>query len=291
MEVKAASPVGSSEWSATATGVPIGPVTLPDNLSVTVSKGGLITPTGLSTKFTIGGDCPPNGGGFRFQMVRAGTPWPAEGTDLSASYWPADVPSSDNHFEVLELRECGKPYWPATSQIAVDVISPGEKWEVRVYVWRGGSASDFSQVYYVIGWSVPETPAGLSVTSGQEQLDVEWDGITAVGTDMTVTTHIRWRTAQVGQSGEMGYAAAGPWNAENGVATDGPASHTITDLAADTVYDVEVRAASSMGSSEWSAVNGETLPKPDDSAETGASSQESQARPRRHLRPPTNCRR
>ena len=49
-----------------------GPVTLPDNLSLTVSKGGMTTDTGLSTKFTISGDCPPNGGGFRFQMVLGG---------------------------------------------------------------------------------------------------------------------------------------------------------------------------------------------------------------------------
>ena len=301
VEVRAASPMGGGQWAraryatlllpANAVSTPTtdttpadsgtddNSVTLPDNLSVTVSKGSLNTDTGLSTKFTIGGDCPPNGGGFRFQMVRAGTPWPAEGTDLSMSYWPTDAPSSDNHFEVLELRECGSPDWRVTSEIAVDVISPGEKWEVRVYVWRGGSASDFSQVYYVIGWSVPSAPAGLSLTPGQEQLDVEWDGITAVGTDMPVTTHIRWRAAQVGQSGETDYAAAGPWNNDEGVATGGPTSHTITGLAAGTAYDVEVKAASPMGSSEWSAVSGETLPPPGDGPDTADSTQESEPIP------------
>ena len=304
VEVRSVTPVGNSSWSLTATAPAYragiapeltstqqpaegdtpadsdaNPVTLPDNLSVSVSKGGLTTPTGLSTKFTIGGDCPPNGGGFRFQMIRAGTQWPAEGIDLSISYWPEDVPGSDDHLEVLELRECGKPDWPVTSEIAVDVIAPREKWEVRVYAWRGGRASDFSQTYYVTGWSVPDAPTGVSVTAGEEQLAVEWDEITAVGTDMPVTTHIRWRAAQVGQSGEADYAAAGPWNNDEGMATGGPVSHTITGLAAGTVYDVEVRATSPMGSSEWSAVNGETLPTPDDSADTAASIQESASVP------------
>ena len=235
-------------------------VTLPDNISITVSKGSLATSTGISTKFTIGGDCPPNGGGFRFQMARAGIQWPGDDTDLSLSYWPEDVPGSDDHFEVLELRECGLPDWPVTSQITVDVISPGEKWEVRVYVWRQGEASDFSPTYYVIGWSVPDAPTGLSVTPGQEQLAVEWDGIVAAGTDMPVTTHIRWRTAQAGQPGETGYAAAGSWNNDDGATTDGPVSHTITGLDAGASYDVEVRAASPMGSSEWVRAEGETLP-------------------------------
>ena len=158
----------------------------------------------------------------------------------------------------------------------MDVISPGEKWEVRVYVWGRGEASDFSPTYYVIGWTVPEAPDGLSVTPGQEQLAVEWDGITAIGTDMPVTTHIRWRAAQAGQPGETGYAAAGPWNAEDGVTTDGPVSHAITGLDAGAAYDVEVRAASPMGSSDWVRTGGET---PLSSPVPAASTQESEPIP------------
>lgn len=247
------------------------PATLPDNLSFTVSKGSMTTDLGpsTSTRVTIAGDCPPNGGGLRFHVTRAGMAWPAE-----AATSDHKLPDALGY---SQTRDCGDIGSREITAVSVDGIDPGEKWEMRVYVWRSsdGEASDFSQVYYVIGWRVPETPAGLNVTAGVDQLSVEWDEITAVGTDMPVTTHIRWRTAQVGQSGETDYAAAGPWNNDDGMATDGPISHTITGLAAGTVYDVEVRAASPMGSSEWSAVNGETQPPTDDSADNAESTQRS----------------
>ena len=93
---------------------------------------------------------------------------------------------------------------------------------------------------------------------------------------MMVTAHIRWRTAQVGNSGETGYAAAGSWNAADGVATGTSTSHTITGLAAGTVYDVEVKAASRIGSSLWAAGTGET-PPPDDTDSGNGSATDSQA--------------
>ena len=231
------------------------PVTLPDNLSVTVSKGGMTTPTGGSSKVTITGDCPPNGGGLRFQMKPSDIEWPTQDRGSNHLVWPRGVPDSSGNYPITELRECTGE----VSKISVDGVAPGEKWDVRVYVWKVDTASDFSGVYHLFGWTVPDTPSGVSVTPGKEQLAVKWDEITAAGTGMTVTTYIRWRASQISQPDQTGYAAAGSWNDDAGVITDGPASHTITGLAAGKVYDVDVKAASPMGSSEWVRARAETL--------------------------------
>ena len=73
---------------------------------------------------------------------------------------------------MLEYQECGSSDQPQTSEIVVDVIPPGEEWDVRVYVWRASDsqASDFSQVYRVVGWTVPEQPTGLVLEPGSDQL-------------------------------------------------------------------------------------------------------------------------
>ena len=296
VEVRSVTPVGNSSWSLMATAAafragiapeatPVPqpaesdtpadsdadatPVTLPNNLSVTMSKGNMTTPAGTSSKVTITGDCPPNGGGFRFQMKRSNIAWPTEDPTIHHETWPGPTPAHSQGYPISEFRECGARDWPQISEVSVDGISPGEEWDVRVYARRFEANDDspaysgFSQVYRVVGWSVPGAPTGVSVTPGQEQLAVTWTPGAALGTDMPVTAHIRWRTAQVGNSGETGYAAAGPWNAEDGVATDTSTSHTINGLADGTNYDVEVRATSPMGSSLWAAGTGETSP-PDD---------------------------
>ena len=276
VEVKAVSPMGSSEWadaryatlSVSVNAITISdttPVTLPDNLSVTVAKDEMTTDTVPSSKVVIMGDCPPNGGGLRLHMVRAGEEWPAE---EATSYHR--LPDA---FPYSETLECGDIGSREITAVSVYGIAPGEKLETRVYVWRSsdGEASDFSQVYYLFGWTVPDAPTNLSVTPGKEQLAVTWDEITALGTGMPVNTHIRWRRAQLGDPGEAGYAASGQWNEEGGVPTDWPASHIITGLATGAAYDVEVRAASPMGSSEWSKGQGETLPSPDHALATATS--------------------
>ena len=277
VEVKAASAMGSSEWTSARyatlllpanaiSGADDTPVTLPDNLSVTVSKGNMTTPTGTSSKVTITGDCPPNGGGFRFQMKRSNIAWPTEDPTIHHETWPGPTPAHSQGYPVSELRECGARDWLQTSEVSVDGISPGEEWDVRVYARRAEATdsspaySGFSQVHRVVGWTVPGAPTGVSVTPDKDQLAVTWTLGAAPGTGMTVTTHIRWRTAQVGQPGETGYAAAGSWNVEDGAATDTSTSHTITGMAAGIAYDVEVKAASPMGSSLWSAGTGETPP-------------------------------
>ena len=281
VQVRSVSPVGHSTWSLAATapsfragiapeatpvqqpaesdtpadsGADATSVTLPDNLSVTVSRGNITTPTGTSSKVTITGDCPPNGGGFRFQMKRSNIAWPTEDPTTHHETWPGPNPAHSQGYPISEFRECGASDWPQTSQVSVDGISPGEKWDVRVYARRAEASdaspaySEFSQVYRVVGWTVPGAPTGLSITSSAGQLSMTWNEVATVGTGMTVTTHIRWRTAPVGSSG-----AAGPWNAEDGVATDTPTSHEITGLANGTFYDVEVRAVSPMAAANGPA--------------------------------------
>ena len=243
VEVRAASPMGASQWAAaryatlllpynsvstdtTPSPQPAesdsgadssaddNPVTLPDNLSVTMAKGDKTTATGPSTMFTVDGDCPPNGGVLMLQMKRPNEEWPAQGL---TSYHVAPLGMS------MYAGGCPTPALPHLhKKFDVDGIAPGEEWDVRVYAWRidDNKTSDDSQVYRIVGWTVPGAPTGVSVTPDKEQLAVTWTQAAAVGTDMPVTAHIRWRTAQVGNSGETGYAAAGSWNAEDGVATD-----------------------------------------------------------------------
>ena len=199
---------------------------LPDNLGVTLSPGAAQTDTGLSSKVTIKGDCPPVGG-LKVHMKRAHESWAGEGR-TGSNVWPGG--SNDNgDYSMNEIMDCnGK-----TGEISVDGIAPGEEWDVRAYVWQPdtpnaisvAAASEFSQVYHVVGWSVPSPAEGLKLEPGVERLGATWTPGVAVGTGVTVTGHIRWRTQQVGLLGQPDYAAAGAWNAEDGVTADTSASH------------------------------------------------------------------
>ncbi len=226
---------------------------LPDNLGVTLSRGAAQTDSGLSSKVTIKGDCPP-AGGLKVHMKRADESWAGEGR-TGSNVWPGG--SNDNgDFSMNEIKDCnGK-----TGEISVDGIAPGEKWDVRAYVWQPdtpnaisvAAASEFSQVFRVVGWGVPSQAEGLTLEPGVEQLGATWTPGVAVGTDVTVTGHIRWRTQQVGLLGQPDYAAAGAWNAEDGVTAGTSASHLITGLTGGKFYDVQVRSVSPMGHSAWS---------------------------------------
>ena len=148
--------------------------------------------------FTVDGDCPPNGGVLILQMKRPTEEWPEEGL---TSYHVAPLGMS------MYAGGCPTPDLPHLHRkFDVDGIAPGEEWDVRVYAWRidDDKTSDDSRVYRVVGWTVPGAPTGLTLTPGVEQLAVNWTRSAAVGTDMPVTTHIRWRTVQIGQPGERG---------------------------------------------------------------------------------------
>ncbi len=226
---------------------------LPGNLGVTLSPGAAQTGTGLSSKVTIKGDCPP-AGGLKVHMKRADESWTGEGR-TGTNVWPGSA-AGNGDYSMNEIKECnGK-----TGEISVDGIASGEEWDLRAYVWQPdtpnsisvAAASEFSQVYRVVGWGVPSQADGLTLEPGVEQLGATWTPGVAVGTGITVTGHIRWRTQQVGLLGQPDYAAAGAWNAEDGVTADTSASHAITGLTGGKFYDVQVRSASPMGHSAWS---------------------------------------
>ena len=63
---------------------------LPDNLTFTVSKGNMTTPTGPSSKVTIKGDC-PQVGSLKVQMKRPNESW-AEGPGTGSNVWPGGPP-------------------------------------------------------------------------------------------------------------------------------------------------------------------------------------------------------
>ncbi len=214
---------------------------LPDNLSVTLSPGAAQTATGLSSKVTIKGDCPPVGG-LKVHMKRADQSWAGE-QRTGSNVWPGSS-TGNGDYSMNEIMGCnGK-----TGEISVDGIAPGEGWDLRAYVWQPdtpnaisvAAASEFSQVYRVVGWGVPTQAEALTLEPGVERLSATWTPGVAVGTGVPVTGHIRWRTE------------AGPWNAEDGVTTDASASHVITGLTGDTRYEVQVRNVSPMGHSTWS---------------------------------------
>ena len=134
---------------------------LPENLGVTMSIGSTQTDTGLSSKVTIKGDCPPVGG-LKIQMKRPNESWP-EGPGAGSHSWPGG--STDNSgYSMNEVAGCGGE----TGEISVDGIAPGEEWDVRAYVWQPdtpnaistAAASGFSQVYRVVGWVCPAQPRG-----------------------------------------------------------------------------------------------------------------------------------
>ena len=137
VQVSAESPMGRSEWSAAVMGKMVresgdgsgdmgqsaaaGPVTLPENLSVTMSKGDYMTDTGLTTVVTVSGDCPPNGGGLRVHVKRAGEEWSTEDTVMQNAIPPEATMNL--------TMTCGDPDGDRdlleVSELSVDVIAPG----------------------------------------------------------------------------------------------------------------------------------------------------------------------
>ncbi|MCY4424222.1 MAG: YDG domain-containing protein, partial [Acidimicrobiaceae bacterium] len=103
----------------------------------------------------------------------------------------------------------------------------------------------------------PGVPQSAAAAVAAESLNVTWSAPASSGGAAVSGYRVRWRTAQVGEVGDQGYAAAGDWQDADGADDTGEdvgdvTSYTISDLDAGTVYDVSVAATNSAGTGDFS---------------------------------------
>jgi len=120
-------------------------------------------------------------------------------------------------------------------------LANGTTYDVRVRAHNGAGSGDWSDIETATPRTVPDAPTALNLTPGNSQLQANW---TAPADD--------GGSPIAGYDVEYALTGSGNWMDAGDEGTD--TSHTITQLANGTAYDVRALAHNNAGHSEWSAI-------------------------------------
>ena len=140
------------------------------------------------------------------------------------------------------------------------VLTNGTEYTVQVLAVNSVGDSQPSNHMHETPSTIPKAPTITEITGGNERLVVEWDEPDNGGNAITEYT-VQWR------SGIETFADAATDNRQATVTTLTTLTHTIQNLANDTLYTVQVRARNRNEFGPWSAEDTGT-PRPDPSIDS-----------------------
>ena len=117
--------------------------------------------------------------------------------------------------------------------------------EIRVVSQDGEERHTYT--VRVVWAGEPRVPAIAEITPGVSSLEVSWVMPTDIRDDYITSYHLRHIQSSAPDK------ADGNWTMLDDVWTSGPLSHAVMGLHAGTEYDVQLRAVTSAGVSQWSA--------------------------------------
>ena len=239
VQVRAANSVGESDWSTSADEYP----------STTPGKPAAPTLSVKDQSLGVSWSAPSSDGGAAITGYKVGR--------CSTSC------ASDSSWTVKTLNATG-----TTTDLTS--LTNGTSYQVRVAAVNRSGTGSWSDPATKTPADEPDTPGAPTVTVWNKQLTVSWSAPTDNGASISdYDVQYRACTATGGDSSVLTCATNptwGNWTDRTGETTsDLTTSVTLSGLTNDTAYQVQVRAANSVGESTWSTATKATptAQKPD----------------------------
>ncbi len=229
VQVRATNGKGDSAWSTSATEKPS---TVPNAPAApTLSVGDQSLGVSWSAPSVTGG---------------------ADITDYDVRYCTNST-GCDAASEWTALNDTGNNATSTATTATVSGLTNGTAYQVQVRAGNRSGDSSWSTSATATPAKVPDAPSVPSLTVGNQQLSVSWTAPDANGADIS-DYDVQYRACTATPKSCTSSPTWGSWTDRTGETTSDTATKvTVTGLTNDTAYQVQVRAANSVGDSSWSA--------------------------------------
>ena len=176
----------------------------------------------------------------------------ADITDYDVRYCTNST-GCDAASEWTALNDTGNNATSTATTATVSGLTNGTAYQVQVRAGNRSGDSSWSTSATATPAKAPDAPSAPSLTVGNQQLSVSWTAPDANGADIS-DYDVQYRACTATPKSCTSSPTWGSWTDRTGETTSDTATKvTITGLTNDTAYQVQVRAANSVGDSSWSA--------------------------------------